>query len=213
MPTPPCFRPGADIITEADAEALFKRAEELKKNPRTGPKPKKIPVRKPKKILAEKSIAHVGAYKRFSDADSSRIVYFWSWYRPTHNDNDLYDEKLDIVNLRYGRDFLMENHKYDWVFVHSVFDLHHPSAVRDRKHPAFVSDIHTAKDWKQRLCNTEASLIVIFEGQAATMSGWQIGQLPGYEIQVRDTKMTVYKKVNNGETGQEIKRTTDSNGP
>lgn len=138
-------------------------------------------------------IAQVGAYSKFSQADSARQTHCILWL--LKNDKIVFENKPthDFINLKYKRDFLKEQETYDVVIVHSVF---HTDVVplANFKDKVIVSENHTIVNWRNRLVSTCAKYIFICEGQPFTLSGWQIGELDYYNIEYRDALFTVYKR-------------------
>lgn len=139
------------------------------------------------------TIAHVGAYKKFSEADSGRQVRCLVWL--VNNDSNIRSFKHEVINLKYGRDFLLENKEYDIVILHSIFLY----SIKNPQKQVMVSPEHSIENWKKRLIITNANYIFICEGQPCTLSGWKIGELVGYEIKHRDQLLTVYCKENKNE--------------
>lgn len=138
-------------------------------------------------------VAHVGAFKRKSQADQSRHVAAVA--KIVEHDRNYFQDGIaeDIINLSYGRDFLREGKHYDVVIVHSVLSpkVRVPSKMCPRLQ---VSPDHTFKTWKKRLVSTGSKYISICEGQPVTMNGWELGDLPGYRILERDHLITLYQR-------------------
>lgn len=155
------------------------------------------------------NIAQVGAFKRFSLDDTCRMAvammvissYDREFFKPK--------PKHNVINLAYGRDFLVEDEQYDLVVLHSILHCYASetpegfAAVKERAKKIgkekgkllLLSPHHSIDKWRERLMNCGATFIVICEGGPATLSGWKIGDIAGYEILQRDSKITLYRKV------------------
>jgi hypothetical protein len=145
-----------------------------------------------RKIL---SIGHVGAYKRFSQADQGRHIHCVAWL--LRNDRDFLSQtkwKHDSINLKYNRDFLKEDLCYDIVIVHSIFHTEWP-VVKKYRDKAKISVKHTIDNWRQRLISTSATYLFICEGQPFSLSGYNLGVINGYKIKYQDHMVTIYKKI------------------
>jgi len=147
-----------------------------------------------------KVVAQVGAFKRDSPEDTGRKLTMLRWLVQNRSSERSADGKWthDIINLKYGRDFLLEAREYDIVVVHCVFhpgDIYEmdpivlPHVLRDAK----MSPVHTVERWRKRLERTQAKYIFIFAEQQGSLSGWHLGELDGYTIVQRDT-LTIYKR-------------------
>lgn len=148
-------------------------------------------------ITARKlQVAHVGAFKKKSPQDSARNVE--SVYRIMKRDRGFFEGTMadpDTINLTHGRDFLEEDKTYDLVILHSIFHASVLGVARGKvKRWLWLSDRHSVKNWKKRLERTKAQYISVCEGQPHSLSGWHLGEIPGYEILERDEKVTLYKK-------------------
>lgn len=149
----------------------------------------------PSKKTAPIQVAEVGAFKRRSPEDTSRRIASLSALLEIDPDFAVQKKLFDAINLADDRDFLLENDPYDLVIVHSVLstgmrqDLRIPGHERE----LMVSQEHSIKNWKRRLVETGAQYIIIAEGQPYTLSGWELGELPGYEVLRRDQWLTVYR--------------------
>lgn len=111
-----------------------------------------------------------------------------------HDKNFLCKREMahDVINLSYGRDFLMEARLYDVVVIHSILS---PQIKGFWRFPRLqVSPIHSLKMWRRRLVETSAKYIVICKNDPATLSGGEIGRLSGYDIIKKDETQTVYVK-------------------
>ncbi|KKL93626.1 hypothetical protein LCGC14_1872800 [marine sediment metagenome] len=142
----------------------------------------------------------IGADSPFTDEDRTRMATAMIAILEAGGGTN--GAEHDVVNLAYGRDFLTENKRYDVVIVHSVFDS--DPAMRD----AFGASVfpatrcspqHSYETWRRRLVDTGAEWIVVCEGQPCCLSGWQIGELEGYERLRLDTLIAVYRKGSNGQ--------------
>ena len=144
------------------------------------------------------SIAHVGANKRFTNEDQCRLVHALS--RLIHYDYEFAklnaDERIhhEIINLRYGDDYLKDHRVFEVVVLHSIF---HPgdrfADVGGLKHVAVqLSPLHSLYKWREKLRSSGARYIGVCEGAPVTLNGWQIGDLDGYEIIERDRLFTLY---------------------
>lgn len=147
-------------------------------------------------IVRKLQVAHVGAFKKKSSQDGARSVE--SIYRIMKRDREFFEGIMadhDTINLTHGRDFLEEDKTYDLVILHSIF---HPSVLGaahgKAKRWLWLSDRHSVKNWKKRLERTKAQYISVCEGQPSSLSGWHLGEIPGYRILERDEKVTLYKK-------------------
>ena len=150
-------------------------------------------------------IGHVGAYNPKSIEDTSRHLAIGIEVA-TDNMTFFKDGVTeDIVNLNYGRDFLVERRKYDLVITHSIFTWKYGRVIKetnlkpaDLENPHFrelsTSKHHSKERWLSRLRSCGARYIGVCEGQPAAMSGWELGDIPGYEILKRDHLITVYRK-------------------
>jgi hypothetical protein len=130
------------------------------------------------------NIAHVGAYKRFSDADGNRTATVML-HLLKHGFNNRGKIYHDVINLKYGRDFLAENIQYDLIILHSIFQYDNEDN----------SSHHNNENWRIKLSQSGAKFIAICEGQPCTLSGWQIGEIPGYAILERNSAITIYNRL------------------
>lgn len=139
-------------------------------------------------------IAQVGAFRRMSQEDSARLIATMVVILPIDKDFAMKEKVSDIINLSYGRDFLKEKKTYDLVILHSLLSPKMP-ALRSKSPRLLVSPSHTIKEWRRRLSSSGAKYISVCEGQPATFSGWELGEVPGYRILERDNKITIYARV------------------
>lgn len=130
--------------------------------------------------LACVNVAQVGAYRRFSQEDKSRLCYCLEKF-------DLNKIKNDIINLKYGRDFLKERFQYDIVILHSILDVNLPKMYGNK---LLTSNKHNINSWKKRLISTKAKYIFVCQGQPFSLN---IGELTGYCI-LQDGVVTIYEK-------------------
>ena len=109
----------------------------------------------------------------------------------------------DFINLNNGRDFLKENKRYDIVVLIYIFLLSREEIINAAPHAindplTKVSELHTKKNWRQRLLDTEAREILIFGlFEDSEISGRYIGELDNYrysEIELTSSK-GIYGKV------------------
>jgi hypothetical protein len=152
-----------------------------------------MPSRKPPPL----KVAEVGAFKRRSPEDTSRRIAALSALLEIDEDFFAQKKSFDAINLADGRDFLLEDDPYDIVIVHSVLSTGMPAGIHVPvyERELLISGKHTIKNWKRRLVETGARYIIIAEGQPYTLSGWELGDLPGYEILRQDTLLTVYGNI------------------
>jgi hypothetical protein len=148
------------------------------------------------------SICHVGAFAPMEMDDLMRVGAAraaceaagveWS----TAN-------KLDIVNLFYGRDFLSEPYKYDAVVLHSIFhtdwddarEVSKRSIAKNGPHVARVmpvSPVHTPDMWRTRLVGTGARFIFAFSGIPMCLDGWALSHISGYRLVQRNHRHSLY---------------------
>jgi hypothetical protein len=137
-------------------------------------------------------IAHVGAYKKFSDADRARWTACCTWIAINTTLKFRKPPICDIINLIYKRDFLKKTGQYDIVVVHSILDFGYPAW--EERTETLTSPDHSIEKWHERLIQAQAKLIFICEGQPITMSGWKLGEIEGYVIKRRDQFLTVYER-------------------
>lgn len=151
--------------------------------------------RKPPKSPSLK-VAEVGAFKRRSAEDTSRRIASLSALLEIDPDFVIQKKSFDAINLAEGRDFLLEDEAYDIVIVHSVLSTGMPPDIRIPGHERelLISQEHSIKNWKRRLVETGAKYIIVAEGQPYTMSGYELGNLPGYEKLMQDQWITVYQR-------------------
>lgn len=141
-------------------------------------------------------IAEVGAFKRRSREDLIRRAAALIEIMEIDPEFAASKKEFDAINLFDGRDFLVETYTYDMVIVHSVLS---PGLSKRLGPMPGNKDLMTSPDndlevWVNRLVSTGAKYIVVCEGQPYTLSGLELGELPGYTIQKRDQWLTVYKK-------------------
>jgi hypothetical protein len=108
-----------------------------------------------------------------------------------------YEAELDVINLLQGRDFLKEKKKYDFVILHSIFHTRPEFMQRhlqDGSMKKEISPLHTIERWQRRLVSTKATKIFVWELRPFSLSGWHLNELPGYKIESRDHRLTVYIK-------------------
>ena len=144
-------------------------------------------------------IAQVGQSKKPTVADRHRWIHALAKIVEL-GEAAFLDEgaEHDTINLEVGRDFLLEDGKYDLVMVHSIFYAETSNGVI-RPDPRIseigVSPHHCLKKWRTRLLRTKARLIVVYEGIAMSLNGHDLGNLSGYERIFLDRNMAIYRKV------------------
>lgn len=144
-------------------------------------------------------IAHVGGFKRMSDSDSGRWMLALTWL--LENATMPLGCKHEAVNLKYGRDFLAEHEQYDIVVMHDIFwggpILKGVFRGRSSNDRALVktSPLQSEQRWVERLSETGAKHIFIFETAPACVNGWKLGDLPGYIRKHIDTTFAVYERT------------------
>lgn len=137
-------------------------------------------------------VAEVGAFKRPSQEDTSRRLAALIEIMEIDAPFIITQKKFDAINLVDGRDFLRETYTYDVVIVHSV--LSPGVRIRGaRNKELLTSPDHDIEVWRNRLISTGAKYIVVCEGQPYTLSGWELGDLPGYTVLKMDTRLAVYR--------------------
>lgn len=143
-------------------------------------------------------VAEVGAFKRRSIEDTSRRIASLAALLEIDPDFAAQKKAFDAINLAEGRDFLLEDETYDIVIVHSVLSTGMRRDIRIPGHERelLVSEEHDIKNWKRRLVESGARYIIIAEGQPYTLSGFEIGDLPGYIKLKQDPWLTVYGQNN-----------------
>jgi hypothetical protein len=139
-------------------------------------------------------VAEVGAYKRPSPEDGSRRLAALIEILEIDPAFIRQPKEFDPVNLVDGRDFLMETDVYDVVIVHSVLSTGVRTDLMPKGRELLTSPDHDVAIWRNRLVSTGAKYIVVCEGQPYTLSGWELGDLPGYTVIKMDTRLAVYKK-------------------
>jgi hypothetical protein len=142
-----------------------------------------------------RSIAHVGAFKRFSEADQGRTVFAVAAVMKYDREFIKERRENDIINLCYGRDFLTETFKYDMVILHSILFRRYEYLQNVTDRELLTSPHNDIEHWRARLTDTDAKFIVVCEYLPATLSGWNLGQLDGYERLEIDAKIAVYRKL------------------
>jgi hypothetical protein len=95
----------------------------------------------------------------------------------------------------------METDVYDIVIVHSVLSTGVRSDLMPREKELLTSPDHDLEIWRNRLVSTGAKYIVVCEGQPYTLSGWELGDLPGYNTLKMNTMLAVYRKMEKREKG------------
>lgn len=131
-------------------------------------------------------IGHVGAFKPHSWGDKSRLTTAIHWLvkkgRANHE-----KVKHDEINLYYGRDFLVEDLKYDIVILHDVYRIKEaPKLVgllrRKQRMQIQTSEYHTPALWRGRLRRTGAYYIFVFQTAPLCLGVDDIGDIRGYKV-------------------------------
>lgn len=147
-----------------------------------------------KKKPAPLQVAEVGAFKRRSREDMIRRTAAMIEIIKIDEPFAAQEKKFEAINLVDGRDFLKEDDVYDIVIVHSVVS---PSlgrvTVPGAEHELMVSDDHSVEAWRERLASTRAKYIIVCEGQPYTLSGYELGNIPGYKLVRSDEWVAVYR--------------------
>ncbi len=130
------------------------------------------------------TIAHVGASEDFNDSDRDHmdIIFRWIWDKDEFADifNSMLDNRMDdFIDLNDGRDFLIEDYKYDIVVLHDIYAAPYGGGKR---HGLFnVSKYHSKDNWVNRLISTGANLIFAFgSGFNNEVDGTYLGSISGY---------------------------------
>jgi hypothetical protein len=139
------------------------------------------------------TVAQVGAFRRFSEGDSWRWVKTTAWLMEVRSEL-LLGATQDVVNLRYGRDFLRERRKYDIVVLHSPIAFPNPKEVSPGILKRYgVSPLTSLDRWRRRLERTEAEFIFVIEAfLPMCVSAWNLGELNGYQLVTRDSQWGIY---------------------
>jgi hypothetical protein len=142
-------------------------------------------------------IAEVGAFKRRSTEDLVRRTAALIEIIEIDPEFAASKKEFDAINLFDGRDFLVETYTYDVVIVHSVLSpsLSKRLGPMPSNKELMTSPDNDGKVWVNRLVSTGAKYIVVCEGQPYTLSGLELGDLPGYNVLKQDRWLTVYKKA------------------
>jgi hypothetical protein len=124
------------------------------------------------------SVAHVGFTGTPGDHDRINMVVGWL---VEHNQTALWPrepERHDRIELRQGRDFLMECAQYDVVVLHN---LYWPTNSHGLCGIFTTSPAHSPESWRTRLVQTCASVVFLF-GDWTEVSPDNIGKLVGYTL-------------------------------
>lgn len=148
-------------------------------------------------------VAQVGAYKPMGMDDNVRWIMAARWlleHDTIFGTSQFGRPVNDIINLIYERDFLQEKHKYDIVLLHSLFDPKMDGIKVSFVDRAMcgVSDKHSLETWHKRFVSSEAKYIFVFESYPMSLSGWSLGQIPGYVQAHIDSEFAVYKRRKRG---------------
>jgi hypothetical protein len=152
--------------------------------------------------MAQKTlIAQVGAYKKRTDGDIWRWLTALDWLMK----NDRLPDKSthDVINLKYGRDFLREHETYDIVVLHDIYDAGNLDIVQkiQANLPKLVwqaietSSVASEKRWRWRLQQTKAKFIFVFETSPCCINGWGLGELEGYKVEHIDHQVAIYRRI------------------
>lgn len=141
-------------------------------------------------------VAQVGMNKRRTNGDLTRWMMAVDWLLK----NGLLDGHIehDVVNLRYGRDYLAENTTHDIVVLHNIFDgKDHGGVARHNMTRSAWEAIRTSprqstEAWRERLAASGAKVVFVFEMTVQCVNGWQLGDIDGYERRHIDTDYAVY---------------------
>lgn len=107
---------------------------------------------------------------------------------------EIQEVDLDLIDLRLNRDFLTENLNYDVVILCYIFSLSQTEQKRDPlyekiiKHDlsARVSPLHSPKNWRKRLLETNAKNILIFGfSPMSEVTGHYIEELTNYQLKTK----------------------------
>lgn len=145
-------------------------------------------------------VAHVGAERPYTQQDRFRRLQAMALVGP----QSWNDAEEDLVNLLYGRDFLVEQETYDIVLVHSVFHTNHPPSLQATINDAVrvgpaqaivpISPKHSLDAWRGRLVGTQAGHLLVFESQTLSLSAWNLGDLQGYALEFPDPRLGWYRR-------------------
>jgi hypothetical protein len=150
--------------------------------------------RQMRRAPAPLTVAEVGAFKRQSREDQIRRTAAMIEILELDPDFAAGSKKFEAINLVDGRDFLREVATYDMVILHSILS---PSVGLTRfkgNKELMTSPDHTVEVWRNRLVSTGAKYIVVCEGQPYTLSGRELGDLPGYDAVKSNEWLAVYKR-------------------
>lgn len=141
-------------------------------------------------MIIQGTIAHVGHTQ--SPGDVQRMIEALTWCA-AHN-IDFINTKNDIVELRDGRDFLLEKLEYEVVVLHFLFRggfTIDPSGNGNRQ---LAYSEHTSWSvWRHRLVNTKAKLIFAFGG-VSEIGGSYIANLDNYITHKVQPEFWIFQK-------------------
>lgn len=101
--------------------------------------------------------------------------------------------KIDIIDLKDGRDFLKETEEYDIAILYYVYrNLGRPDVLTGLPNYFAVSELNSWSNWLKRLISTKASTIILF-GNKAEISSSFIGPIPNYKLEeLKEEKLAIY---------------------
>ena len=163
------------------------------------------------------TIAHVGDIGSKDDVTMRTLALAWVIRNKDFREL-LLNCDPDLIDLRYGRDFLTENQTYDFVVVHRVFN---PPWYNDEKQVELIvnelgrgksfqrkeylrlyfttSPLHEWARWVERLESCRAKAIILFGGEQE-VSGQFIASLDGYDRVEDRCGMTVFQARTQSQT-------------
>lgn len=127
-----------------------------------------------------RTVAHVGAHKKRTPGDTLRQIEALNWMMDNGFPVELNSKSHDVVNLEYGRDFLIETNHYDCVILHFVFRGGFRVPLQN-KGQLSTSPESSWSAWRHRLAATQAQLIFAFGGETE-IGGTFLVDVPGYKV-------------------------------
>lgn len=112
---------------------------------------------------------------------------------------DLVPSNDDIINILGAapRDFLAETKEYHGVVLHCIFHVpvFYGNTQFETDSCTKVSRLHSATNWRERLMQTEAKWIVVFNHYPACLDYNALGDLDNYKATVdRIAQHVLYTK-------------------